>query len=126
MLTVKELRKIYLKVCFRTTVSELCLLVYMLMTTRLKMCDLLGWFNQDIGQRRKYLRDLNVLAEYELVPKLFTRKHQTYLLQWKKACESWIGKRVTFELLRKSCEHARLYQAERFLEMFEMTQLTEH
>lgn len=107
MLSVQELQVIYRQAYARTRVSELCLLVYLLMTTRLKMCDLLGWFNRDIGKRRRYLEDLRVLQEYELVPVLFPKKHQTYLLQWKRACFRWIGKKnVTFEMLRRSCLNA--------------------
>lgn len=101
MLTREELQVIYNKVRFKTTVSELCLLIYLLMTTGLKMRDLLGWFNRDVSIRSKYLKDLKILQEYELVPTLFSRKHQTYLLQLKRACLMWIGrKNVTFEMLR--------------------------
>lgn len=103
--TAKELEIIYEKAQVRKTVSELCLLVYLLMTTRLKVHDLLGWFNRNRGRRRNYLQDPTILEEYELIPVLFPKKHQTYLLQWKKACQMWIGRRdVTFEMLRKACK----------------------
>lgn len=105
---MRELKAIYWRARLRRTTSELCLLVYLLMTTELKMRDLLGWFNEDMARRRKCLRDLEILQEYELIRVLFPKKHQTYLLQWKKACGSWIGRRnVTFEKLRRSCVGAR-------------------
>lgn len=112
MFTVEELNIIYDKVKFRKTVDELCLIVYLLMTTNLKMCDILGWFNYNMNKRRKILQDPSILEEYELVRILFPKKHQTYLLQWKKVCRSWIGKEnATFERLRRSCkkERAKLY-----------------
>lgn len=109
MFTLTELKIIYNRARCRKTVDELCLIIYMLMTTNLKMRDLLGWFNRDIMKRRKTLQDLKILEEYELIRILFPKKHQTYLLQWKKACQSWIGKKdVTFELLRKSCKNAKI------------------
>lgn len=108
MLTAEELKVIYDRVRLRKTTNELCLLVYLLMTTRLKVRDLLGWFNGDMAERRRFLRDTKMLEEYELVRVLFPKKHQTYLLQWKKVCQSWTGKEnVTFEMLRKSCKIAR-------------------
>lgn len=108
LFTLKELQLIYERARCRKTVDELCLIVYMMMTTSLKMRDLLGWFNRDRMKRRKCLRDLKVLEEYELIRILFPKKHQTYLLQWKKACQLWIGKKdVTFEMLRRSCKRAK-------------------
>lgn len=108
MFTLKELQVIYNRARCRKTVDELCLIIYMLMTTNLKMRDLLGWFNKDRLKRRQCLVDLKILEEYELIPILFPKKHQTYLLQWKKVCESWIGKKnVTFEMLRKACKEAK-------------------
>lgn len=78
------------------------------MTTNLKMRDILGWFNYNLNKRRKFLQDPKILEEYELVRILFPKKHQTYLLQWKKACRLWIGKEnVTFERLRRSCERVK-------------------
>lgn len=110
-LTLEELKIIYEHARVRKTMNELCLLIYMLMTTRLKMRDLLGWFNRDRVKRRNYLGDVKVLQEYELVRILFPKKHQTYLLQWKRACKAWIGKRnVTFEMLRKSCQQVQVWQ----------------
>lgn len=89
----------------RKTTSEVCLLVYMLMTTNLKIRDLLGWFNHNRSKRQRVLEDPQILEEYELSRVLFPKTHQTYLLQWKRACELWIGKRnVTFEMLRRSCK----------------------
>lgn len=109
MFTLNELQIIYDRARCRKTIDELCLIIYMLMTTTLKMQDLLGWFNRDRIKRRKYLQDLKILEEYELIRILFPKKHQTYLLQWKKACHSWIGKKnVTFEMLRRSCKYAKL------------------
>lgn len=109
MFTLEELIIIYHKVRFRKTIDELCLLVYLLMTTNLKMCDLLGWFNYNLNKRRKILHDPKILEEYELIKIPFPKKHQTYLLQWKKACRSWIGKEnVTFEKLRRSCKKERI------------------
>lgn len=108
LFTLKELQIIYERARCRKTVDEMCLLVYMMMTTTLKMCDLLGWFNRDRMKRRKCLQDLKILEEYELIRILFPKKHQTYLLQWKKACHLWIGRKdVTFEMLRRSCKQVK-------------------
>lgn len=109
MFTLEELIIIYDRVRFRKTIDELCLIVYLLMTTNLKMRDLLGWFNYNLNKRRKFLQDPQVLEEYELVRILFPKKHQTYLLQWKRACRCWIGKEknVTFERLRNSCKREK-------------------
>lgn len=80
-----------------------------MMFTDLKVSDILGWFNQDLGKRRKCLKDLNILEDYESLKKLFTKKHQTYLIGWKRVVESWIGKKnATFESFRHSCKNAKL------------------
>lgn len=108
MLTPRELKTIYDRAHFRRKVNELCLLITLLMVTSLKMCDLLGWFNRNRNLRLRYLKDTKILEEYERVTILFPKKHQTYLFQWKKAAQRWIGKKsVTFELLRKSCKRAK-------------------
>lgn len=109
LFSTNELKIIYERVRFRKTTDELSMLIYVIMFTGLKVSDILGWFNNDLGKRRKVLKQLNILEEYESVVKLFTKKHQTYLLQWKKACESWIGRKLnaTFEALRQSCYVAK-------------------
>ena len=104
----KELKKIYDKVRFRRTTEEMSMLVYIIMFTNLKMVDLLGWFNNDIGKRRKCLKNLHILEDYEWCKRLFTKKHQTYLINWKKACKIWLGKKnITFEDFRQSCKEAK-------------------
>ena len=108
MLTLEELKTIYDHAYFRRKENELSLLITLLMSTPLKMCDLLGWFNHNRNRRLCFLRNTKILEEYERVVILFPKKHQTYLLQWKKTAKNWIGKKsVTFELLRKSCKIAR-------------------
>lgn len=84
--------------------DEMCMLVYLLMKTKLKVCDVLGWFNKNVRKRKEFLRKFNIsLEDYEYVPYLFPKTHQTYLLQWKTACLSWIGKYdVTFEMLKRT------------------------
>lgn len=78
------------------------------MFTDLKVSDLLGWFNKDSGKRKQYLKCLNILEDYESCNRLFTKKHQTYLIKWKRLCKQWIDKEnVTFEILRKSCKRAK-------------------
>lgn len=105
----KDLKIIYDKVRFRKTTEELSMLIYIMMFTNLKVSDLLGWFNEDLGKRRQYLKKLHILEDYESSRKLFTKKHQTYLINWKKAVKLWIGKKnATFEAFRQSCKNAKL------------------
>lgn len=107
--SLKDLKIIYDKVRFRKTTEELSMLIYIMMFTNLKVSDLLGWFNEDLGKRRQYLKNLNILEDYESSRKLFTKKHQTYLINWKRAVELWIGKKnATFEAFRQSCKNAKL------------------
>lgn len=104
----KELKRIYDRVRFRKTTDETSMLVYVMMFTNLKMSDLLGWFNNDLGKRRKCLKNLNILEDYESRKMLFTKKHQTYLINWKRTCRIWTGKKnTTFEDLRRSCRKAK-------------------
>lgn len=75
----------------------------------LKVSDILGWFNDDLGKRRECLKDLNILEDYESLRKLFTKKHQTYLINFKRVVKSWIGKKnATFEAFRQSCKKAKM------------------
>lgn len=107
--SLRDLKIIYDKVRFRKTTEELSMLVYIMMFTDLKVSDLLGWFNEDLGKRREYLKDLNILEDYESLRKLFTKKHQTYLIKWKRVVERWIGKKnATFEAFRLSCKNAKM------------------
>lgn len=108
-MSTKELKQIYSKVRFRKTTDEMSMLVYLIMFTGLKVSDLLGWFNLNLVKRRNFLKSFNILEDYESAQILFTKKHKTYLLQWKKACKMWIGKEnATFEWLRKCCKNAKL------------------
>lgn len=103
--TPKELKIIHDKVQVLKSTDEMSMLIYLLLKTNLKVCDLLGWFNHNVPKRTLYLdtNDLHILEDYESIPTLFPKKHQTYLLQWKAACVKWIGKtHVTFEMIRKS------------------------
>lgn len=107
--TPRDLKTIYDKVRFRKTTEELSMLIYIMMFTNLKVSDILGWFNENLGKRREYLKNLNILEDYESSRKLFTKKHQTYLIKWKKLVEAWIGKRnATFESFRRSCQNAKM------------------
>ena len=108
MVTSEELKIIYDHAYLRRKIDELCLLVTLIIVTRLKMRDLLGWFNRNRNQRIHYLQNMEILEEYERVAILFPKKHQTYLIQLKKATRNWIGKTVTFEQIRKSSKKANI------------------
>ena len=78
----------------------MAMLIYLLLETRLKIRDLLGWFNKDVTKRLEYSKHL--LPDYAKVPILFPKTHQAYLAQWKRACRSWIGvEGATFEMLKR-------------------------
>lgn len=101
--TPDELQKIRQQVSKLKNTDEMSLLVYLLMETRLKVNDLLGWFNTDPGKRRDYLKTLpQYLEDYANVPLLFPKTHHAYLIQWKRACKSWLGREgCTFEMLKR-------------------------
>lgn len=86
--------------------EELSMLVYLLIKTRLKVSELLGWFNKDVKRRIEYLEQTNEslsLLEYLHVPILFPKTHQAYLSQWKRYCQKWIGVNdATFEMLKRN------------------------
>ncbi|GFT26030.1 uncharacterized protein NPIL_17021 [Nephila pilipes] len=84
--------------------DEMALLVFLMLKTKLKMSDLLGWFNTDPVKRQNYLKEhSDYLADYVFVPVLFPKTHQAYLNQWKRVCSNWFGiQQATFEMLRRS------------------------
>lgn len=87
------------------------MLVFLLMETHLKMSDLLGWFNENRVKRREFLqreKKMYILEDYERVPKLFWKKHQTYLLKWQILCNKWLGiDKATFEMLKRSLKNLK-------------------
>lgn len=101
--TKDDFKIIRKQISLRKSTDELCMLVYLLLETKLKIRDLLGWFNTDVGKRRAFLENHNLLLEeYETFPCFFPKTHQGYLLQWKMACLEWLGKGdVTFEMLKR-------------------------
>lgn len=87
--------------------DEMALLVMLLLDTKLKMQELLGWFSNDPVLRVNYLEAHNMdgMMEYANAPRLFSKTHQTYLNQWKRVCNQWFGIRgATFEMLRRPSE----------------------
>lgn len=102
-LTADQMKTIRQRVSVRKNTDEMSLLIYLWIETRLTMRDLLGWFNNDPGKRRLYLNNREELLEdFANVPKLFPKTHQTYLMQWKRSCRSWVGvEGATFEMLRR-------------------------
>lgn len=83
--------------------EEMSLLVYLLLHTRLKVGEVLGWFNRDVDQRIEFLETLNIpLSDFMRVPILFTKTHQAYLNRWKKTCKTSFGvENATFEMLKR-------------------------
>lgn len=104
LFTPDQLEEIRNKVSALKTTDELSMLVYLILSTDLKMKDLLGWFNKNPLKRREYLNNANLdlLEDYESVPLLFPKTHHAYLVQWKRACKDWIGvEGATFEMLKR-------------------------
>ncbi|KAG8175209.1 hypothetical protein JTE90_022632 [Oedothorax gibbosus] len=84
--------------------DEMALLVWLILYTKLKMRDLLGWFNNDPVLRCKFLQthEMDDLMEYANAPRLLPKTHQAYLYQWKRVCNQWFGiQGATFEMLRR-------------------------
>lgn len=88
----------------RKDTDEVCLLLFLLLETKLKMSELLGWFSKDSDRRKEYLKDKpELLSEYASAPKLFPKTHQAYLNRWKALCYHWFGVHsATFEMVRRS------------------------
>jgi hypothetical protein len=103
--TDDEFKIIRKNVEIRKSTDELCMLIYLLLETKLKVSQALGWFNHNLGKRRKFLKDYRtiLLEDYKDVPRLFTKTRQAYLTQWKRLCLKWLGKKnVTFEMLKRT------------------------
>lgn len=102
--TPKHIETIRLRVTTWKNTDEMALLVFLLLETKLKTKDILGWFNKDREKRRLYLKEKDeLLAELGSVPLLFPKTHQAYLNQWKVVCKKWFGiQGATFEMLRRS------------------------
>ncbi|GFT05739.1 uncharacterized protein TNCV_4670361 [Trichonephila clavipes] len=84
--------------------EEMALLVFLLLKTKLKMSDLLSWFNTDPVKRQDYLKEhTDWMADYVSAPVLFPKTHQAYLNQWKRLCSHLFGiHQATFEMLKRS------------------------
>lgn len=102
--SLTEMQILYNNAEKRKSTSEICMLVYLLLRTRLKISDLLGWFNHHLNERVSYLGKYpELLEDYIKVPRLFPKKHQTYLLQFKKICRKWIRvENASFQMLQRS------------------------
>ncbi|GIY77304.1 uncharacterized protein CDAR_422811 [Caerostris darwini] len=107
--TTEQLEFISQKVSTLKNTDEMSLLVYLILKTKLKIKDLLGWFNTDLDKRRVYLQEHNtsLLEDYTSVPKLFPKTHHAYLLQWKQACKLWLNvEGASFEMLKRCTMNA--------------------
>ncbi|GBL71885.1 hypothetical protein AVEN_228812-1 [Araneus ventricosus] len=101
--TPEQLQTIQSRVEKWKETDEMALLIFLLIKTRLKMKELLGWFNTDPEKRKEYLKDKpDWLGGYISAPKLFPKTHQAYLKQWKRVCSQWFGiHEATFEMVRR-------------------------
>lgn len=102
--TVDQINDIRKRVKTLRHVDEMALLVYLLLETKLKMNDLLTWFNTDKTKRMEFLKmHPECMADYARAPRLFPKTHQGYLKQWSRKCLEWYGvQRATFEMLKRS------------------------
>lgn len=83
---------------------------FLVIHTKLRVQELMGWFNNDPVARQKFLKIGNHdwLTEYASVPKLFPKTHQAYLAQWKRVCVQWFGiQGATFEMLRRKPDEVK-------------------
>lgn len=105
--TTEHLQSTLSRVEILKETNEMALLVFLLLKTKLRVNELLGWFNLDPVARKKYLKtyhpEEDLLGGYESAPKLFTKTHQALLTQWQKKCRLWFPyQRATFEMLRRA------------------------
>lgn len=102
--TSENIETIRLRVSTWKETDEMALMVFLLLETKLKTKDILGWFNRDCEKRQLYLQGKNEwLVEFGSAPVLFPKTHQAYLNQWKTVCKKWFGIHgATFEMLRRS------------------------
>ncbi|GFQ86759.1 uncharacterized protein TNCT_228651 [Trichonephila clavata] len=102
--TPEQIKTIQTRVEKLKDTEEMALLVFLLLKTKLKMSDLLSWFNKDPVKRQNYLKEhADWLADYGSVPVLFPKTHQAYLNQWKRLCSHLFGiHQATFEMLKRS------------------------
>lgn len=109
--TLDQLQIIHSRVEKWKETNEMALLIFLLINTRLKVGDLLGWFNTNPEKRKEYLKDKpDWLGSYISVPTLFPKTHQAYLKQWKRVCSQWFGiHEATFEMVRRVIKNETLY-----------------
>ncbi|GFQ80233.1 uncharacterized protein TNCT_549681 [Trichonephila clavata] len=102
--TLDQMQTIHTRVEKLKDTEEMALLVFLLLKTKLKMSDLLSWFNTDPKKRQDYLKEhAEWLEDYASVPVLFPKTHQAYLNQWKRLCSNLFGvHQATFEMLKRS------------------------
>lgn len=112
--TPEHIETIRLRVSTWRKTDEMALMVFLLLETKLKTKDLLGWFNRDREKRQLYLKGKDEwLADFGSAPVLFPKTHQAYLNQWKVVCKKWFNiQGATFEMLRRSVKYHTIKQKE--------------